>query len=509
MLTRRRFLWLSVAHLGLGGLAADLYAAEHRRFGFAEVVDRARRLAGKPYQQPNLKLPKALADLDYDAYRRIVYWRSRALWAKDGLPFRVEFFHRGYLYDQRVLMNEVSDGRVRKIPFSTSMFQYGGKVSAKQIPPHAGFAGFRLLYPLNRPGKYDEVISFLGSSYFRALGKGQFYGASSRGLAIDTTASGHAEVFPFFREFWLERPDRTSKRCRFYALLDSPEVCGAYQFVVRPGEDTVVSIEARLFARESVQQLGMAPLGSMFLYGEDTPGRRKGRRPEVHDSDGLLMWHESGEWIWRPLTNPRRAKVNEFELGQMRGFGLMQRDRDAAHYHDEEAKYQRRPSVWVEPEQGWGKGSVVLLELPSKREGNDNIVAFWKPAVSMGKGERRTYAYRLHWRSSAPVWDTGGKVLSTTIDRHGREGATFHIVYIVPPSKFFGAGKTPRLVVTAIRGRVGHKAVHWNPRTGICHAIFSVTRHRTRTVELRSFLRRGEHTLTETWSYTWTDTGTT
>src|SRR5690606_4372736 len=138
--------------------------------------------------------------------------------------------------------------------------------------------------PLNTPTYRDEVLVFLGASYFRALGAGQRYGVSARGLAVDTAlASG--EEFPRFVEFWIERPAPRASELTVFALLDSPRVTGAYRFVLRPGVTTTVEVDARLFLRAGVGKLGMAPLTSMYFFGANQRSEREDHRPEVHDSD--------------------------------------------------------------------------------------------------------------------------------------------------------------------------------------------------------------------------------
>lgn len=132
-----------------------------------------------------------------------------------------------------------------------------------------GYAGFRLHYPLNTDDYFDELISFLGASYFRALAEGQKYGLSARGLAIDT-AVPTGEEFPVFKEFWLQRPRWHDNSAVIYALLDSPSITGAYKFTVTPGADTVIHVETRLFTRKEIGKLGIAPLTSMYLFGENT-----------------------------------------------------------------------------------------------------------------------------------------------------------------------------------------------------------------------------------------------
>ncbi|WP_363153652.1 glucan biosynthesis protein [Thiobacillus sp.] len=207
-----------------------------------------------------------MRNLNYENYHQIRYKPERMLWRNDKLPFEVDFFPPGWHFDQPVRINEVTAQGVREIRFDQDAFDFGAtKVDPGQL--HGlGFAGFRVRYPVNSAAHKDEVLTFLGASYFRALGKGQHYGLSARGLAIDT-ALGTGEEFPRFVEFWILRPQASDKQLVIYGLLDSPRAAGAYRFVLTPGVDTVMDVTARLYLRSSVGKLGLAPLTSMFYFG--------------------------------------------------------------------------------------------------------------------------------------------------------------------------------------------------------------------------------------------------
>lgn len=68
-----------------------------------------------------------------------------------------------------------------------------------------------------------------------------------------------------------------------------------------------------------------------------------------------------------------------FRRAPPRAFRLLQRDRNFENYQDLEASYHTRPSAWVEPVGKWGRGSVRLMEIPTRSEFDDNIGAFWVP----------------------------------------------------------------------------------------------------------------------------------
>jgi glucans biosynthesis protein len=296
-------------------------------------------------------LPDALAKLDYDHFHDIRFKPDRSLWHPEGLPFEIAFFHEGQNFKDPVRINELVGDIVREVRFNPELFDYGANAIDPKEMRNLGFAGFRVHYAINSPKYKDEVLVFLGASYFRALGKAQRYGLSARGLAVDT-ALGSGEEFPQFVKFWIRRPSPGATELTIFALLDSRRMAGAYSFVVKPGVDTVVDVKARLFLREFVSKPGLAPLTTMYFFGENQHSARDDYRPEVHDSDGLSVAAGTGEWIWRPLVNPKRLLVTSFAVANPSGFGIMQRDRDFEHYEDLEARYDLRPSAWIEPK-GW------------------------------------------------------------------------------------------------------------------------------------------------------------
>lgn len=474
-------------------------------FGFPDVDRRARETAAKPYAKPAARLPKALLDLGYDQLRDIRYEPARALWREQKLPFEIQFFHPGGIYDQPVRIHEVAGGQVRELAFNAAHFNYGKTGLAPPSEP-LGFAGFRAHYALNQPAHKDEVVVFLGASYFRALGAGQRYGASARGLAIDT-AERNGEEFPRFVEFWLERPQPSARQLVVYALLDSRRATGAYRFVVRPGAETVTEVQARVYLREPVAKLALAPLTSMYYYGENQRGPSSAFRPEVHDSDGLSVHSASGEWIWRPLTNPRRLLVTSFALDGPRGFGLMQRDRDFGRYEDLEARYELRPSLWVEPVGSWGRGRVELVQIPTANEFNDNIVAYWVPQANATPGKPINFSYRLYWLKST---DRRAPTSRVTQTRRGHGAQVQPEDVIALTVDFEGPALTKLAADAGVEadltvsggGRRDALDVYRNDVSGGWRMVVHVRRvDKEQPIELRAHLKRGPQILSETWSY--------
>ncbi|GIW45480.1 MAG: glucans biosynthesis protein G [Candidatus Binatia bacterium] len=474
-------------------------------FGFGDVVERARLLAQESYRDTKEQVPQWMLDMTYDEWRDIRFRPERSLWRDQNLPFEVQFFHLGLYYPRPVSVNVVDAGRVEHVRFAPALFDYGKNQFADRIPEDVGFAGFRVHYPIKTPSYKDEVIVFLGASYFRALGRDQIYGLSARGLAINTVEP-EGEEFPYFTEFWLLRPASDATTLTIFALMDSPSVTGAYQFFVVPGVQTRVDIEAHLFFREAVKKVGFAPLTSMFFHGENTPRCFNDFRPEVHDSDGLLLFSRTGEWLWRPLDNPKSIHVSAFQLPNPRGFGLLQRDRDFEHYQDLEARSELRPSAWQEVYGNWGEGWVELVELPTDSDIHDNIVAYWRPRQPPGKGDQVQLRYTLFWYGDDPTRPPGGRVIATRQERTKEGFQRFVVDFGSPTLERLEATEPPEGVVTVASGpdtgEIVEQHLIKNPVNRTWRLGFQVRPAGTRPVELRAFLRRGNDVLTETWSYT-------
>jgi periplasmic glucans biosynthesis protein len=503
---KRRFarrLAAALVPLVLGALARPVLAG----FDMDQVAAAAEKLAEAPWKDPRGEVPKWLLDLGYDRWRDIRFRPDRALWREGKQRFTVQFFHLGLLYDRPVVINVVDSSGVHPVPFSPSDFDYGKNEFASRVPQNLGFAGFRVHYPVNRPDYGDEVVVFLGASYFRAVGKDLGFGQSARGLAIDT-ASASGEEFPYFKEFWLVRPPADAREMILYALLDSPRITGAYRFLLRPGEQTVVETQTRLFPRKEIAKLGIAPLTSMFFHGEDTPWKFEDFRPEVHDNDGLLLQAQSGEWMWRPLDNPETLQLNSFRMPNPKGFGLLQRDRAFDHYQDLEARPDLRPSAWVVPRGNWGDGHVELVLIPTKNEMNDNVVAYWVPDKKIQPGTALSFAYDLYWYRDDRERPPAARVVATRRDRGPIAGSHRFIVdFEGARLKSLPADTVMRGVITAGSGtEIGEELLEQhlvkNPVTGGWRLSFQVRPKDGRPLELRAFLQKNNETLTETWSYT-------
>lgn len=479
-------------------------------FGFADVERQARDLGERPFDSEITAIPEILKKLTYDTYREIRFLRDKAFWLNSGSDFRLHLFHLGFLHDRPVEIGLVRKGQPPiPIPFTRDLFEYGKAEVPARLSPALGFAGFTVTTTLNQPTVQDEVISFLGASYFRFLGRGHRYGLSARSLAMDIGGE-QPEEFPFFRRLWLVEPTAENAALTIYGLLDSPSVAGAFRFVVTPGERTTVDVTATLTPRVAINRLGIAPLTSMYWAGEGEADQRTGFRPEIHDSDGLMIHNGAGEWLWRPLANPRTLRISSFHDKSPRGFGLMQRDRQFSHYQDLEAHYHARPGYWVEPAGDWGEGRVDLVEIPTDNEVFDNIGCCWIPAAPLEPGKQHHFAYRLTALSTTDHLNTlgqaGNSFVEVAAETEGQAEARrrFIVDYTGGDLAYhLGAPDKVTIDATTSAGTIRSAILDPNPVGKGFRAMLDVTLPRGETAVIRMFLKTTSRVLTEVWTTSW------
>jgi len=506
MLMTRRGLMISTAALAACPAFAQ-QPAPQARFDFADVVSRAEALSHAEFDDRKDPEPKELAELDYDAYRAIRYRAHSRI--KLGAGFELDLFHRGHIFPRRVGVNVVRGGDVEPVPYMPEAFDFGGR-KIGPFSPDLGFAGLRIRYPLNKPEVADELIVFLGASYFRFLARGQIYGLSARGLAINAGIPGEPEEFPFFREFWIEEAKPGQRKLRIHALLDSPSVAGAYSFEISPGENTIADVSTVLFPRRDIQRAGLAPLTSMYFTGGSGPRHVDMFRREVHDSDGLLM-RRDGVPVWRPLRNPRESRASSFAVSTAQGFGLMQRNRRFDDYQDLEAHYEKRPSYFVEPIGDWGPGSFELSELATESETNDNIVASFRPQAPLAAGGRTEWRYRITSTSDGAPDTTLARVNKTLIsDRAAAQfgmpnGARMYLIDFSGGDVAFyrKALDELELAVTASAGSASAAGLLWNPHTNSVRARIFAQIEVGQSMDVSAVLSHRGKPLSETWLMHW------
>jgi periplasmic glucans biosynthesis protein len=492
-------LMLSVSALGAEAPAPN--STGGYSFNFETLLQDAKHRASLAYAPPRRSsIPSILDKLSPEQYRSIHFNPDAGIWRNDPLPFRLELLRAGYNLQTAVTVSTVEDGTAHDLVATPEMFQSSVDLPAQVGKANWPLSGFRVRTRINSPKVWDEFLVFQGASYFRAVAKSLLYGLSARGLAINT-AEPQGEEFPAFTHFWIERPTAKATSIVIYALLESESVTGAYKFTVTPGTETITDVELTLFPRTDLRVVGIAPLTSMFLFDETNRGRLDDYRPEVHDSDGLQVTTQSGEHIFRQLANPVKLQLSAFTTTPPQGFGLVQRSREQSDFQDFDAQYERRPSTWVTPVGDWGAGAVELVEIPSGRESNDNIVAFFRPAQPLTANHPAHFAYRIAWLAEPALPNGMGKTIAT------RSGASLDGKRRVFLLDFVGAGEKVdglRLDLSASTGHISNATLMSNYGIHGLRASFEVDPSNADLVELRLRIMRGDTPVTETWLYRWT-----
>jgi len=499
---------LQVALAG-SGLLADEAGELPRRgppqpFDFETVKAMARRRAAAPYVDHPPRYSDLLEAIDYDAAQKVAYRNAAALWPAGTGAFPVKMFEVHRYAKDPVRIFQVEAGMAREILYEHALFDYGDAPILRNLPDDLGFAGFRLL----ESDGHGDWLEFQSASYFRSAGELRQYGASARGVTVDTVGP-KPEEFPLFTPFWIEEPADGSNTVVISALMDGFSLAGAVRFVVRRETAVVMDVEAVLYPRKDIDALGVAPLTSMFWYSESS--RRDAVtdwRTEIHDSDGLAILTGAGESLWRPLNNPTHVSTTSFADTDPKGFGLLQRDRDFSDYEDDGAAYQKRPSIWIEPKGGWGEGAVQLVEIPTHDEVHDNIVAHWVPKVPIRAGSEHSFAYRMTWSSEPPDQPPTGRVMATRIGLGGMPGQPrplnqrkFVVDFAGGPLEALTRTDVLQPVITASRGQI-FKAACWQI-VGMrwWRVAFDLEIDGDDPIDLRLHLARDGSVMTETWVY--------
>lgn len=504
---RREFVSLLAALAASPALSQDsvepgLQLQSGAPFAPESIVDLARNLAKADYVPPT-RIPEPWTEISYEDYVSIWFDVRNALWNDEAdTPLRLDVFSPGLYFPTPIDISVIEDGQARPLAFDFDVFDKTDNFPDLPVDETLGYSGLRMRAELEKAGIYQEFAVFQGASYFRAIGTGDIYGLSARGLAIDT-ASPDGEEFPEFRSFWIEKPEAGAATFIVHALLDSPSATGAYRFEISHGQPLVMDIIAHVFPRRDLSNVGLAPLTSMFQYDQTNRPRFTDWRPAVHDSDGLLINNGAGETIWRPLANPQNLQISAFVDDSPKGFGLMQRAREYSDFADLQALYHRRPGVWVEPKDEWGQGSVVLVEIPTPSEIFDNIVCYWRPDGGLKAGSEHRFDYRLTWGAEV-AYGAGLIVLNTMI------GSGFENDGIIVVIDFEDGPNVPEdlgeidIIVNASAGEASGGVVQRNPETGGPRLAFKFHPGEETLIEFRAQLRMNGAPLSEVWLYRWT-----
>lgn len=473
----------------------ETFAADH-------VRKLAQELAARDFAKPRIDLPEPFNALNAQQYRDIRFRPEASVWRGEGLGYEVQLLPLGWLYDTPVEIWVVEGGNARLLRADSASFSIGPSIEKAPDAAPFSFSGFRIVGQLDTVETMSDFVSFQGASYFKAVGRQQGYGLSARGLAVNTARPG-GEEFPVFRAFWIEKPPAAAGEIVIHALLDSDSVAGAYRFTIRPGRSTDIEVESVLFPRRSMTHVGIAPLTSMYFHGPAQGRIDRDYRPAVHNSEGLAVINGHGERLWRPLANPKTLQTSAFVDKDLKGFGFVQRDRSFSGYEDLEARYDRRPTVWIEPQESWGDGYVELIEIPINEDIHDNIVAYWKPAKAMEPGRRYKFSYRMTWGDEVPAVWSGASVVKTQVGAGRAPDTTLFVVDFAGPA-VRDAREMPVAELNATSGTTSGLSVQRHPEIQGFRVKFELNPSGTELVELRLCLKLAGQLISENWLYRWT-----
>ena len=466
--------------------ASVLAQDQAEAFSWTMLIARAQRLARTAFKVTPF-FPGA-DRIGYDAFNQARFRDERTIWNEKGDDTGIRLFPLSSTVQQPVEIALVEQGRATPLRYDPDMFDAPAGNAVRNLGPDAGFAGFRIM----NAARDGDWLSFLGATYFRAPAERQF-GLSARAVAINTSIAGKEE-FPRFTHFWLERVGRSS--VTVYALMDSASLTGAFRFASELTPQGVrQDVDAVLFTRRAIAELGLMPMTSMFWYDQADRRTRTDWRPEIHDSDMLSIASADGTVHCRPLVNPSAPRVDVFAERNPRGFGLLQRDRNFDHYQDDGVFYERRPSLWTTSRRPLGAGEVRLYAFPTDSEYTDNIAAYWTPAAPTRAGSRIEASYRLDWSTArAPASAGLATVENIWTGQSGEAGVDRFL------ADFAGVptGTQPDIWVDLAGGtlvkKAGYPVLH---QKDMFRMVLDIRRDRGKATDIRAQLRTGNRAFSE------------
>ena len=511
-LSRRAFFAIGASLAGVSAMLpsrgdAAAKAGKGAALSLEDLARRAAVMAAAAYVAPPDTSPRTLRGLSDKQWQAIRFRSAKALRSGAHSPYRVELLQRGGPWPQAMTVNTIRNGIATPVPYLADMFDFGSVPKPAHLPINFGFAGFRLMGPLSAPSSLDNLLECRGGGQFRFFGRNQTAGTICQALSKpdDATASGAG----YFRDVWIGASDADADHVTFLALLDGPSATGAFQFELYPGERSTLMATATLFARRVGVKFGLAGLASLFMNGENDQRVRDAFRPEVHQADGLLIHGVSGEFLWRPLHNPAAQLVSSFAATDVKGFGLMQRDRHFSHYMSIGGAYQTCPSYWIEPIEGFGAGRIELVEAPAPDAAQANIFASFQPEADAVPGEALHLRYRITATSNHPHLSPGGRAVNSFItplpvppQQNDKIARRIRVDFVGDELAWFGQdASTIKVKASADGAEIMKASGEANPALKGYRAMVDLAIPVGASVNLRIFLSAAGRTLTETWTF--------
>lgn len=478
-------------------------AVNRQSIDYKYICKQAENASKDNYSAPS----KIENNLSSSEYGQITFNSVKELWREGKLPYRLEFYHLGYIYNSPVFLYEFKGDYSQELRFTNDLFNFGtldqSKIDyAKSLDQ--GYAGFKILCQLNRPGQFDELISFLGNSRFRALGRSNVYGVYAN--AFLTLGQDGGIDFGRFSDFWLGKPSEKSTNIVFYAIADADDAVSAYKYEATQGDNCVVKVTQTIYPREEIIGIGIAPMSSVYLFGKASRNNFGSYYPEMHFSDGLVV-KADGNYVFQPLENYSKTVLSEFAAKNLDYFGLIQRDRNYETYQNPFSAQHMMPNLWIVPANNWGEGKVELVQTPASAIDSLNTYAFWIPKNKLLPGQAYTFEYVMNWSMSEPD-STLGHAVATRIGTT-QNTTTFSINFTGGQLQQFSAvtNLTPAVNINGNAKLVGAPQVLKDPYDSSWRVFLSLAKtndpSKSDIVTINCSLFNGKLPVTETWTYKW------
>ena len=144
---------------------------------------------------------------------------------------------------------------------------------------------------------------------------------------------------------------------------------------------------------------------------------------------------------------------------------------------------------------------MVLTEIPTDTQTNDNVVAYWRPDRDLKPNERFDLAYRLYFCDTPPDDVPLARVVATrsglSFDRQRR---LFVIDFVDLPVEAL----EPVAEVSSSTGVIMNVTARPNPEEGVYRVSFEMDPGDETLVEMRLVLVGPTGPSSETWLYRWT-----
>ena len=120
---------------------------------------------------------------------------------------------------------------------------------------------------------------------------------------------------------------------------------------------TIIDVETTLFPRVTLDHVGFGGIGTTYLFGPNDSAARR-RRPagrlRIHRACRSSTARANGSGA--RCTIPRRSRSRPSSTVRRRASGCCSATANYDAFQDDDQRFERRPSLWIEPLGDWGPG---------------------------------------------------------------------------------------------------------------------------------------------------------